>query len=394
MKTVLTICAGLLLLTGVNAQKKPNINKAKTLWEQGALDQAKAMIDEATTYEKTMNDGKTWYYRGLIYASIDTSSNETFKALDSNALNISLESFAKADELGDPDKEYFIYGANAFPVTKSQQLGGYYGYYFDKAANAYQEDEYENASVFFELASLILVEDTTAITNAGYAAQAYEDYDRAVLLFDEAIQRGAGSLSLYQNIIRILQTQKKNEDALKYVAEAKKSYPTDNGLNRLEISILIELGKQDQALSQLKEAISMEPNDIVLRFFLGIMYEELKDVDQALSAYDDAILIDPNHLESNFNRAVILFNKANALYKEKGLLGYSTADQKKAKELDPKIKAGFQVALTAWEKVYSINPKDRSALETLLFLYAYMGEEKKADKVEAELIALGEDDGN
>jgi hypothetical protein len=42
--------------------------------------------------------------------------------------------------------------------------------------------------------------------------------------------------------------------------------------------------------------------------------------------------------------------------------------------------------------VYAINPTDRSALETLVFLYAYMGDEKKADKVEAELNALGGSD--
>ena len=394
MKTVLTICASILLLSGVNAQKKPNINKAKTLWEQGVLDEAKAMIDEATTYEKTMNDGRTWYYRGLIYATIDTTTNEAYKSLVENPLEVALASFAKADELGDPDKEYFVYGNVGLPTTKSQQLGSYYGYYFDKALKAFESDDFDMASINFQTASKILPTDTASLSNAGYASQANENYSRAIEMFEGAVERGASGLSIYQNLIGLYRNEGKDDEALKTISKAKKLYPADNGLNRMEVSILISQGKQEEALSQLKTAIENEPNDVVLRFVLGILYEELKDSDKALEAYDDALTLDSNHFESAFNKAVILFNRANSLYKEKGLLGYSTADQKKAKELDPKIKAGFLNSLPAWEKVYSIKPQNRNALESLVFIYAYLGEEKKADKVEAELNALGEEEGN
>ena len=67
---------------------KPNINKAIGFWEEGKIAEAKEMIDAATTYEKTMNDGKTWYYRGLIYATIDTTSNEATKALAQEPLTV------------------------------------------------------------------------------------------------------------------------------------------------------------------------------------------------------------------------------------------------------------------------------------------------------------------
>ena len=73
----------------------------------------KRMIDLATTYEKTMNDGKTWYYRGLIYTSIDTTSNEAYKALAPDAFTTAMESFKKGDELNG-GKEHFIQDAWAF----------------------------------------------------------------------------------------------------------------------------------------------------------------------------------------------------------------------------------------------------------------------------------------
>ena len=394
MKTVLTICASLLIVFGMQAQKKPSVTKAKSLWEKGILDQAKDMIDQASTFEKMKDDGKTWYYRGLIYATIDTTSNPAYDGLKQNALDIALQSFKKADELGDPDKDYFIYGPMGLPTTKTQQISGYYAYYFDKAAEAYQNDDLQTASEYFETASLISEEDTLALSNAAYSAQASENYDRSIELFKRTIERGANGLPTYVNLIRMLQHTKKQDEALAVISEAKKLYPEDNGLNRTEVSILLDQGKQDVAVSQLKEAISREPNDVVLRYVLGILYEEMKDKEAALLAYEEALKINPDHYESNFNKAVILFNNANELYKQKGLLGYSAADQKKAKEMEPNIKAAFLKSLPAWEKVYSLNAKDRSALESMVFIYAYLGEEKKADKVEAELIALGEDDGN
>ncbi len=387
MKTVLTISMSLLLIVGAQAQK-PNISKAKTLWEQGKLDEAKAMIDEATTYEKTMNDGKTWYYRGLIYATIDTTTNEAFASLKEGAMDISLASFAKANEL-DNGKGYVLLNAAGI-VTMDQQISGYFAYYFTKAIESYEQEDFGNASTLFETAAKITPGDTSSLTNAAYAAQINEDYDRALGLFERSIENGAQSLSMFTNIISLYKEQDNIEKALETIAFAKNLYPSDNSLNRTEISILIDQGRADEAINKLKLAIENEPNDHVLYFAMGILQEELKNVDMAIESYDKALEIKADHYESAFNKAAILFNRANLLYKEKGLLGYSQADQKKAKELDPKIKEGFQNAVPAWEKVYSIKPTDRSALETLVFLYAYMGEEKKADKVEAELNALGE----
>ena len=88
------------------------IEIANAILEEGKLDEAKANIDLAATNEKMMTDAKTWYYRGLIYASIDTTSNEAHKALATDAYKTAIESFKKADELNGKDKELFITDAN------------------------------------------------------------------------------------------------------------------------------------------------------------------------------------------------------------------------------------------------------------------------------------------
>src|SRR3990170_4497813 len=108
MKRVLFLML-MLVAVAVSAQKKqkPNINKALKSMQEGQLAEAKEMIDAATTYEKTMDDGKTWYYRGLIYAAIDTTSNPAFKSLADDPFKTAMESFAKADQLGKQGSEYF-----------------------------------------------------------------------------------------------------------------------------------------------------------------------------------------------------------------------------------------------------------------------------------------------
>ena len=98
----ITLLLLMLATVSLYAQKtpKPNVNKALNSWKEGKLDEAKANIDLATTYEKTMNDAKTWYYRGLIYASIDTTSNEAHKALATDAYNNMVrENPALADQI-------------------------------------------------------------------------------------------------------------------------------------------------------------------------------------------------------------------------------------------------------------------------------------------------------
>ena len=141
----------------VYAQKtpKPNLNKALTSWKEGKLDEAKANIDLATTYEKTMNDPKTWYYRGLIYASIDTTSNEAYKALATDAYKTAIESFKKADELNGKDKELFITDASGLPILKSQQMAVWQGGYLNTGASQYQEEDLEGALKNFEKAQEI-----------------------------------------------------------------------------------------------------------------------------------------------------------------------------------------------------------------------------------------------
>ena len=97
MRQFMTILAAFVCVAAM-AQKKPNITKAKAMLDKGEYAEAKAMIDQATTYEKTMGKAKTWYYRGQIYTALDTALNEP------GALETAIESYNKALEI-DPGQK-------------------------------------------------------------------------------------------------------------------------------------------------------------------------------------------------------------------------------------------------------------------------------------------------
>ena len=241
---------------------KPNLNKALNALKAGKLDEAKEIIDVATTYEKTMDKGDTWYYRGLIYAAIDTSSNEAYHSLAPDAFNVALESFDKAEQLSDGKSEYNIIGDNGLPILKNQQIDIWASTYINKGANLYQQDDLEGALENFEKTSKISPNDTTAYFYSGIVANSLEKYDLSYEKFRAYIDKGGTSADAYSMMLNMLNGPLENkEKALELVREAKQKFPDHPDFGKVEIGTLIDMGKIEEAKSGLEEAVKKEPDN-------------------------------------------------------------------------------------------------------------------------------------
>jgi len=389
MKRTYIIMMALVVSLAGYAQKKPKITKANQARENGDLAEAKAIIDAAIEYEKVKDDGKTWYYRGLIYATIDTTSNEQYASLSDNALEEAVAAFNKADEIDPEGKGYYVTGMMGIPVLKEQQISNYYSYYYNKAVMAFQDSEYQTAVDAFEKSYYIVPDDTNAYINAAYAAHNGQLYDAATKNYRLAIDNGATSKDLYYNYVSILTSALDDKEAaLAVVDEALGKYPSDGTLQKNRINLLINMGKIDEARSNLEQAIESEPDNANLYFTLAVINDELKEQERAIKAYLKAIEIDPNHFEANFNYGVILINQANETIKESNSLGMSKADQKKARELEPVINQKLKDALPQWEKVHEINSSDRTAMETLAYIYTQLKMKEKANAMNKKLDSM------
>ncbi|MEJ2004857.1 MAG: tetratricopeptide repeat protein, partial [Cyclobacteriaceae bacterium] len=315
MKRILIMLAVVLVAGFSYGQKKPKINQALRAMQDGELGEAKEIIDAAIEHEKTKDDGKTWYYRGLIYAALDTTSNPQYKNLDDDALETAMAAFNKADELNSGNNDYFINDpATSFPTPKSQQINMLWSHYLNKGVEAYQNDDIEGAVYNFERTTVIQPEDTTGYIYAASAAQAMQDYDRAAQHYYTLIDDLDYKDPDVYNALLYIETNinKNNEKGLEIAREAKEAFPEDTRFAKTEINLLIKEGKADDARAELEKAIAAEPDNPDLYFSLGVMNEELGKTDAARDAYEKAIAIDPDYFNGTYNLAVLKYNAAVA----------------------------------------------------------------------------------
>lgn len=390
----ITLLLLMLATVSVYAQKaaKPNLNKALNSWKEGKLEEAKANIDLATTYEKTKDDPKTWYYRGLIYATIDTTSNEAQKALATDAYKTAIESFAKADELNKGDKELFITDANNMPIVKTQQMQIWHATYLNEGASQYQEEDLEGALKSFEKAQEIMPKDTTAYFYAGFVANGLEQYDKAISSFQKYNELGGKSSDGYSIMVNINSGPKENkEEALRLVREAKAKFPANSDFPKVEIGLLIDLKRIDEAKSGLENAIAKEPGNKILHFYLGYANSTLNDIPAAKKNYEDALRIDPQYFEAQLYLAKLMVNEAVTIKKEMSNLGISAADKKKKLELDKVLVEKLKLALPYWEKAEKIKPDDQEVLDTLSSIYSDLDMQDQMKRIEKRYKELGMD---
>ncbi|MBT7437960.1 MAG: hypothetical protein HN786_04990 [Cellvibrionales bacterium] len=402
MKIVLNLLVfALISATNIYAQKeiKPKLTKIESLFKKGELIEAKEISDVSISYEKTMNNPKTWYLRGLIYMALDTSVSMV--GVTSDALQTSISSFNKSDALSEgEDKDPFITNDIGMPITKTQQIESYWGFYYNKGATAFGEKDFIEAITSFNNAALIKPNDTNSVINAGYAAVQAKMYDQAKISFYKAIELGSTGKDLRLILIYVASTgQNLLEESLDIIRDARVLYPSDNELARQEINVLIQLDRSEEATINLIKAIEGEPDDPNLHFTLGILHEEIgikldseaeksERIELARKAYTAAINADPNYYNGHYNLGVLAMTDVNIYIKEQNALGYSKVDLKKAEELEPIIQEKLSLALPLWEKTVSLKDDEIPALETLSYLYTMKKMYDKAESIQEKIDAL------
>lgn len=378
MKYFLTMIATILCVAAV-AQKKPSLSKAKSALDKGELAEAKTIIDAAILYEKTKDKAKTWYYRGLVYVSLDTINQEP------GAMKTAMDSFNKALEI-DPEQKTTTEFVGGGIQNVDTQIQAYYGFYYNRAVAGYQQEDFVKAADNFEYAYFIVPTDTSAALNAAYAAAGADDHERAKKNFQVAVDKGMKEISVFLRLYNYAVQAENLDEALEILDAARKIHPNEISLEKFRINILIQQDRVDEAKASIESAIAKEPDNADLHFSLGVIKEETDDEEGAQASYRQAIGIDESHYNSNFNLGVLMFNVSNSLIKERNDLGYR--EVKKYDELTKKINDSLTEALPFWEKLYSLKQDEESILETLKYIYVNLDMNDKAEKMADELDAL------
>ncbi|MBC6409816.1 MAG: tetratricopeptide repeat protein [Ekhidna sp.] len=391
IRTFFTLFLALTVITGF-AQKKPKISQAKTALEEGDYAEAKSIVDAAIVHEKTKEDPITWFVRGQVYAALDTANNEP------GALETSLEAFDKTLEL-DPDQKKvntidFATGTVTNVESKKQ---GYYSYYYNRALDGYNSENFTDAANYFETAFYIMPSDTNAILNAAYSASLAKDDEKANRNFNKAYEAGVRDMNIFLQLYNYAFKKENFDDALDAIKKGREAYPNDIDLMKYEVNLYIQMEKIDEARQGIEKAIKAEPENTDLLFTLGVLKDESGDKEGALEAYNSALEVDPNHFNSLFNLGVISYNKASELVKEQGSLNYypgksrpDANEKKRYEELETMIEEKLKETLPTWEKLYTLNDTDLNVLQTLQYIYNGLKKTEQYNKISSELEALQE----
>lgn len=425
MKTIILSCCSIFLIPLISFSQNQNRESAIRYYKDytdyngglTALTKAKEKIELAAAHENTINDYKTWYYRGLIYLglfdiNLKTEANKSaqtditkkqiaaYKTVSMQELEEALKSFQKEIELdgkkiytNDANSKMKII-ANIF-VTKGDVM-------LDEKRYAEGLEFYEKS---YEVKLKMNITDTTTLNNMAVAALNLKDYKKAEQLFQKLISLNYKPEKNYWRIILMYKDAGNEEALVNAIKKGREAYPDNTEILNEEINLYLKNGKNDEALKSLELAISKNTNNPDVYVAMGqtlakmafpknsdekdipkpANYAEL--VKKAEDAYNQALQLKPDHFICLYNLAILYTNVGANHLKEAN----NIKDPKKAKTEEDKADAMFYKAIPLLEKAREIDKSDKDVIRALKKLYAStgQGESEKYKKLDAELKGVG-----
>jgi len=394
-RIIVTLLVSLIVTTGVYAQKSKrtsayNYNKefdnsiemyklkhdAKSLKKaEESLKLAKESIDPTISHEKTMNDPKTWLYRGMIYynAAHLPLDLDTLGKVDREAGKIALESLKKAKELdvkGRYKKDIDIY------------LRNLYNLYFSQGATNFNDQDYglakENLKSAFEIQQLRGSFDTTAAFYVGLVSFMDKDADNTIDYMKKCDEVDYADPRIYTYWNRALKMKGDTVAALDVVMKGRKKYPEELSILLEQAQIYLEKGENEKLKESLLKAIEKDPSNANLLFLLGKTYADEGDKVNAENYYAKAGEVKPDFFEAFYNIGAIYNNEASELMKQANDLPLSEND--KYNKLIEQANVNLEKAIPWLEKALKIKPDDSFTRRALKEAYTRL---KQYDKAKA-----------
>ncbi len=409
MKTnILSIALSLLTVVAI-AQKK-EIRDAGKAVDKGSYAEAKTLLNQAEPLLSEANDNyKEDYYLYKGKAYLGTGENKSVEDLITAA-----EAFKKAQEMGSEEA-----AEGLATVTNSLVQG---------AINDQNNQAFEDGAKKLE-ASYELAKDTIHLY---YAANFYtqaKKYDEAIEAYEKlkemgftgegteyyATNKSTGEEELMSKAQRDLMvktgeyinpedrkipsktgeiaevmasiylTQGEKDKALSLLQEAKAAYPDNMELWKAEADIYSSLGNKEKYKETINAILEKEPNNANLYLGLGSTALEAGQSEESIKYNKKALEIDPTLTIAKINIAAAILRKDSDIMEKMNNLGTSSADNKKYEELVEERKIIYREALPYLEDVIKEDPENQNVLQTTMNIYYQLGEEEKAEAIQAKL---------
>lgn len=363
------------LVQGQTAKRTTAFNYLKN----GKLDKALENIEPTLTHEKTMNEAKTWFYRGNIYLQIGLSDNPEYKKLSDNPFGIALESYKKALTLE---------GANEFKLDILQNMNVIAEGFYTQGVNRFNAQDFLGAAREFEQAALVKSElgvfDTASVFNAGLCAEFGQDYNLALKNYKAVYDAGQRTPQLMVSLTNVETRLGDTTAAFKTIAEARKLYPEDFNVLITETNLFLAKNMTEKALENLELAQKFDQTNPSIFFAVGASYDRLGNFQKAEEAYKKAIELKPDYFDAVYNLGALYVNKAASILDAANQLPLEK--EKEYEEMKAQAEEFLGKALPYLEKAHELDPSDRNTMISLKEIYT---RQNKLDKVKEMNQKLG-----
>jgi len=385
----------LMLVVSILWSQNQFVVSAFNYLRQGKLDKALQNIEPATTHPQTMNQAKTWLYRGNIYLAIHLTKEEKYKNLAVSPLDSAFVSYDKAIQL---DPEFYM--PTVDPASPKIGLKYVAEEYYNLGVDKYQNKDFQSAIKYFELAKKAetkrgAAQDSTSTYNAScyniaLAALTLNDTSTTIKNLNEVIKNKFKNLNAYILLSNLYLSKNDTSNAKKIINRGRTIFPDSVPMLIIEINYYLKSNNVKKAQEILQKAIQKDPSNPTLYYAIGANYDKListitnpeekeRMIQEAIHAYQKAIELKPNYFDAIYNLGALYFNLGVEVYQYASSLPYDAQDEyekAKAKYLDY-----WQKALPYFEKALELNPKETSLIDVLYKLYNYLQMPEKAKKM-------------
>ena len=394
------------------AQKK-EIRDAEKAIEKGSYAQAKTLLTQAEANLGSANDkmkGEFYLYKGHAYLG----KGETTSIQD---LVTAAEAYKQAQKLGNAEAANglgAVSNAIVQSAVKDQNTENFSGaadklyagykinpkdtlYLYYAASNAINAKDYNKALTYYEeLRDLgydgseieyIAVHKTTGEEESMNKAQRDLMVKTGEYIKPQDRKSPPKKGEIMKNIALIHISNGNEDKAVAAMEAAKLANPDDLALLQSEADMYYRMGQKDKYKEIMEGIVKKDPNNATLYYNLGVSSFEIGDNQTAIDYYKKALAIDPNLNDARLNIAAAVLAKEAAIVEEMNSLGMSKADTKKYDELSDQRKVIYREALPYLEAVMEKDPSNKDAMRTTMNIYYQLGENAKAEAIQAKLDA-------
>jgi len=259
------------------------------------------------------------------------------------------------------------------------------------AVRHFTHNEYDKALEKFELIQDISKSevyngylDSTIIFNSALAARNAGDHEKSAHYFERSAEIGYGGSDTYFHLKNEYISLEDSTKALDALDRGIDLYPDSTILIFELVNYHLSSGNSEEGMKYLQMAEELAGDNPSIYFAKGTLFEKLGDTENAMIAYEQSIAVDPEFFNSWFNIGALYFNNAVTMYE----IANAIEDLKEYNEAKAAADEVLKKSIEPLEKAHSLNPTDKSCLETLSTIYYRLQMMDERDAVQAKIDAL------